>query len=328
MKTPFRQLIIAVGFWFVVLIIYSIVEYYVGEFEDYTFWQILTLRTSAAENYVFGIILGFFILFGMYWGRSENKRQLLASQLLENYEQKEKQRNEVDLLKSQFVANTSHELRTPLQSILGFTKLLLDDKVTDRKKQLEFLAIIDKSSTHLADLVDDLIDASRVEFGEYKLGKDTVSAEHIVLDSIGHVKNLADEKNIVLAWEIPKKLPDLYADRQRINQVMINLLTNAIKFSAENSKIELKASAVEKELLVQITDQGTGIPQEAIPYIFDRFYQVDGSITRDFGGSGLGLYITKQIIDAHKGSIWVDSTVGKGSTFSFTLPLNAEKNGN
>jgi signal transduction histidine kinase len=206
--------------------------------------------------------------------------------------------------------------------------LLLADKVTDKKKQMEFLAIVDRSTRHLADLVDDLIDVSRVESVDIQLGKETVSAEHIILDSIERVNNLAEEKNIVLAWEIPEKLPDLYSDRQRINQVMINLLTNAIKFSAENSKIELKASATEKDLLIQITDQGTGIPQEAIPYIFDRFYQVDGSVTRNFGGSGLGLYIAKKIVDAHKGSIWVESTVGKGSTFSFTFPLDTENNSN
>ena len=132
--------------------------------------------------------------------------------------------------------------------------------------------------------------------------------------------SVANQKNILLSGDIPPTLPDMEVDSQRLRQVMFNLLGNAIKFSNDGDCINVKAEVKNSSLLVQVTDQGVGITEEAMPYLFDKYYQVKN--TTRVGGLGLGLYISKQIIEAHGGQIWADSTEGVGSTFSFTLPLD------
>ena len=230
---------------------------------------------------------------------------------------------EVDRLKSEFIANTSHELRTPLQSVMGFTKLLLSGRVNDPKKQEEFLRIIDQQSEHLVMLIDDLIDVQRLESGRFYVEKDDVRIDEIIAEAVRELGHLASERRIDLVQEVDSSVTPVEADNMRIKQVVVNLLNNAIKFSKDGGKIWLKAKSADGKLLVQVMDQGIGIPKAATHRIFERFYQVDGLLTRKAEGTGLGLYIVKQIVEAHGGRVWVESEEGEGSTFYFTLPIKS-----
>jgi PAS domain S-box-containing protein len=234
----------------------------------------------------------------------------------------EQAKQEIDRLKSEFISNTSHELRTPLQSIMGFTKLMLQGKVPDSETQNEFLGIIDKQSVRLADLINDLLDVSRMESGRFTIQKQSISIDELLKSVAKELDGIAYEKGVAIVRDIPSTIPELEADEKRIRQVVINLLGNAIKFSNENGKIAIRVEISDDNVITSVSDRGIGIPPEAIPHLFDRFYQVDGSMTRTSGGSGLGLYISAQIVEAHGGRIWAESEMGKGSTFSFTLPLS------
>jgi PAS domain S-box-containing protein len=240
----------------------------------------------------------------------------------------EEKLRKIDEMKSEFLSNVSHELRTPLQSISGFTKLIMTGKVPDPETQQEFLQIIDRETTHLGNLINSLLDISRLESGRFQIYKKLVPVYDIFTDSIKMFHSLAREKNITLNVNIPAQLPDMEIDSERMRQVVINLLSNAIKFSDPGSSVNVKASVQDNELLFRVTDHGTGIRKEAMPHLFERFYRAEDETFR--GGTGLGLYISKQIIEAHNGQIKAESKHGEGSTFSFTLPLNnkgGKKNG-
>jgi two-component system, cell cycle sensor histidine kinase PleC len=228
---------------------------------------------------------------------------------------------EVDRRRSEFIATVSHELRTPLQSIMGFTKLMVQDKVPDPMTQTRFLDTIDRESERLAGLIGDLLDASRLEAGKFVLKRQRLSLRDTIRSVIYELFSIINEKAILIVDNIPEGLPEIEADENRIKEVMLNLVSNAIKFSSEGGKITVNAQATHNEILVQIIDQGIGIPAEALPNLFQKFYQINGSDTRIRGGLGLGLYITKQIVEAHGGQIRVESKLNQGSTFSFTLPL-------
>lgn len=230
---------------------------------------------------------------------------------------------EVDHMKSEFFSSISHELRTPLHSILGFTKLMLGGKVPDHKTQVEFLTIIDSQGEHLGKLIGNLLDVSLLESGRFEVRKQLLSIKELIYDALESFYSLAEEKGIVLSKKIAATLPKVEADGERLRQVMNNLISNAIKFSPDGGSIIVKAEDKNNELLVQVIDHGVGIPKEAIPHVFERFYRAEDSMA--LGGTGLGLYITKQIIEAHGGRIWVESEPGKGSTFYFTIPLLPRK---
>jgi len=233
--------------------------------------------------------------------------------------QAEQAREEVDSLKSEFVSNVTHELRSPLHSIKGFTELMLEGKVPDLAIQKEFLSIIDEQSQHLSSLIDNLLDISRLEAGRFSIEKGLTSVQDIIHAAVGSFYGLSTEKGVPITEVIPSTLPDIEADARRIKQVMFNLLSNAIKFSDPGSPVTVKAEAKDGQLLIRVIDRGPGISKEALPLLFSRFHQ-EGYASR-IGGTGLGLHISKQIIEAHGGRIWTKSRLGQGSTFIFTLPL-------
>jgi PAS domain S-box-containing protein len=240
----------------------------------------------------------------------------------------EEKLRKIDQMKSEFLSNVSHELRTPLQSISGFTKLIMTGKVPDPTTQQEFLQIIDTEISHLGNLINSLLDMSRLESGRFQIYKKNVPLCDIICDSLKTLHGLAREKNITINENVPKQLPNMELDSDRMRQVILNLVGNAIKFSESGETIDVKAGVQDGELLFQVIDHGTGIKKEDMVHLFKRFYRAEGETVR--GGTGLGLYISKQIIDAHEGKIWAESKYGEGSTFSFTLPLNnkgGEKNG-
>jgi PAS domain S-box-containing protein len=228
---------------------------------------------------------------------------------------------ELDRLKSEFISDISHELRTPLHSIKGFGKLILDGKVPDPNVQREFLTIIENQSNRLDKLVSNLLDASRLESGRFNINKRRMSMLGTIHETVETLRGVAGGRGMTIKEDIPTALPEIDADKERLEQVMFNLIGNAVKFSNDDDEVTVRAEVKERELLVQVIDHGIGIPQEAMPRLFQRFYRVEASSS--VGGSGLGLYISKQIIEAHGGHIWVESEAGKGSTFSFTVPLGS-----
>ena len=231
---------------------------------------------------------------------------------------------DLDRMKSEFIGAVSHELRTPLHSIRGFNKLMLEGKVTDPQVQQEFLTIAVKQSEHLNSLINDLIDVSSLEAGQFSVRKDPVpDLAELIHGMAQECFSLALEKNIAIVEEVTESLPAVEADRSRLGQVLLNLLNNAIKFSDDDGKVMITAAPEGDQVLFQVRDFGIGIPQEAIPCLFDRFYRVDNSSTRNTGGSGLGLYISRQIVEAHGGRIWAESQPDQGSTFSFTIPVTS-----
>jgi two-component system, OmpR family, phosphate regulon sensor histidine kinase PhoR len=231
---------------------------------------------------------------------------------------------ELDQMKSDFISTVSHELRTPLFSIRGFAKLMLDGKVKDETTRNEFLEIITQQSEQLMNIVNDLLDLSRLDVGRsIDLRIEAVDGAKVVEDALARLAALAAEKHITLDKDLQPSLPLVRADMRRLYQVLINLIGNAIKFTPEGGHVSVRVQVLESPRAMQVTvsDTGIGIPADAIPRLFERFYQVDHSETRKSGGTGLGLYITKQIIEALDGTICIESVLGRGSQFSFRLPL-------
>jgi signal transduction histidine kinase len=231
-------------------------------------------------------------------------------------------RYNLDPMQSEFMSNIVHELRAPLHSILAFTKLLLEDDVSNVETQKEFLSIIVNQSEHLRKLVDELIDISPIESERFDIIKERVAIGKILQSSVRDFSSMAGQKNIVMHEYISPKLPDVEADSQRLRQVMFNLLDNAIKFSNDGGSIDVSAEVEGNDLLVRVTDYGIGMAEEAMKSIFEKYYQVKNT-TRS-GGLGLGLYISRRIIEAHGGRIWAESIEGTGTTFSFTIPLKQD----
>jgi signal transduction histidine kinase len=185
--------------------------------------------------------------------------------------------------------------------------------------QQEMLSIITRNIDRQTNLVNDLLDLSRVESGRLELKFVSVALDTVIADSIEIVKPAAEEKDITLNVELPAGLASVKGDSEKLTQVVINLIFNAIKFTPKHGRITLKAKETDGKVEVDVCDTGIGIPAEDLDKVFDKFYQVDSTLTRETGGTGLGLAICKGLIEAHNGRIWTESELGKGSTFSFTL---------
>jgi signal transduction histidine kinase len=210
-------------------------------------------------------------------------------------------------------------MRTPLHSISGFAKLMLEEDVSDGATRKEFLSIMVQQSESLNKLIDDLSHILYDKSEAFSIHKEPVSSYKIITEAIDSVQGMAEQKKNLISHNLTTSLLEVEADAFRIKQVIINLLTNAIKFSPENRPIFLKAGVRDEELLVQVIDYGIGIPKAELPAIFNRYYQAENR--GDVEGTGLGLYICQQIIQAHGGRIWAESVEGEGSTFCFSLPI-------
>ena len=247
--------------------------------------------------------------------------------LNEELQKRAKELQELDRLKSAFLANMSHELRTPLNSILGFTDVMLeglDGKLTDYMDN--DLRLIQKNGQHLLHLINDVLDMAKIESGRMNLHPEKFTV-HSVLDEVTSITStLASEKNIALFIdEDSDREIEVYADNTRLRQVMINLVNNSIKFTLQG-KIALKVAQLDgARVLISVKDTGIGIPPDKLEAVFQEFTQVDTSTTRKVGGTGLGLPISRRLVDMHGGRLWVESTgiEGEGSTFFVELPLEA-----
>jgi two-component system phosphate regulon sensor histidine kinase PhoR len=223
-------------------------------------------------------------------------------------------------LKEEFVASISHELRTPLASIKGFAELLRKGKAVDQAVQQEFLTRMIHEVDRLMALVNDLLDMSRMESGRLELTLGDVDLAEVIGETFTTLGTLADQKGISLESALSEKPLIVRADRLRLEQVLINLVGNAIKFTDGPKPVRVTAEAGDDTVTVKVIDQGPGIPEEEIPRLFDKFYQVTSSAKRAAKGTGLGLYICRLIVEAHGGHIGVTTELGKGSTFYFTVP--------
>jgi signal transduction histidine kinase len=227
---------------------------------------------------------------------------------------------EVDEMKSQLLSTVSHELRTPLASIKGFaTTLLRDDVEWDDISRREFLAIIDEESDRLGELIGNLLDMSRIEAGTLRIEPEPADLLPIIGGTAAEFRMMTRGHDIEV--RLPAVLPPVMADARRARQVLRNLVENAVKYSPDGGPIVIAARVESGMAQISVSDQGIGIEAHQLPHIFDRFYQVDSASTRKVGGSGLGLSICRAIVEAHHGSLWVESQPGAGSTFTFTLPL-------
>ena len=241
-------------------------------------------------------------------------------------EQKVFEYKELDKLKSNLLSTVSHELRTPLTIIKGYSTMLLDydRRLKDEEKQ-EHLITVDKATDRLTELVDHLLDLSRLEAGLLKLNKQPASISKLMKEAVVEAKLRANAHKILLKTK--KGLPRVSIDARRIRQVLDNLIDNAVKYSVKETIIVIAAQRIESELLISVADQGIGIPAEELEKIFDRMYRIEQRLTPEIGGVGLGLAICKGFVEAHDGRIWVESEPEKGSTFYFSLPLETATEG-
>jgi signal transduction histidine kinase len=226
--------------------------------------------------------------------------------------------------KSQFLANMSHELRTPLNAILGYTELILDNIYGDLPDQVRsVLERVQTNGRHLLGLINDVLDLSKIEAGQLNLSLAEYSLKSMIQTVYVAVESLATEKRLALKIDVSPDLPPGQGDERRLSQVLLNLVGNAIKFT-DAGEVAIRARTVDGSFTVGVHDTGPGISEADQAKIFDEFQQGDTS-TRKKGGTGLGLSIAKKIIEMHGGRLWVESTLGRGSTFSFTIPVNVDR---
>ncbi|GAF80425.1 unnamed protein product, partial [marine sediment metagenome] len=222
--------------------------------------------------------------------------------------------------KSQFLANMSHELRTPLNSIIGYTKLMLDGLEGDiNEEQRDDLQTVYNNGQHLLELINGLLDLSKIEAGKVVLSYETFTISDLLAEVIPTIKPLAGEKGLALSHSVAPNIDFLYADKAKTKQVLINLLGNAVKFTDEGG-VRLNVAESDSEFVFSVIDTGIGIEEEDLEAIFDSFKQVGPAQIAGYEGTGLGLAVSKQFIEMQGGRIWAESERGKGSTLTFTLP--------
>ncbi|MTI21054.1 GHKL domain-containing protein [Fulvivirga sp. RKSG066] len=226
----------------------------------------------------------------------------------------------LEAFRKEFIADVSHELKTPIFAAQGFVHTLLDGAVKDKTVRTKFLKKAAKSLDGLDILVQDLLTLSQIETGDIKMHFEHFDIKSLTEEVFDQLENKAEKKDINLRFE--KGTPTevmVYGDWQRINQVMTNLISNAIKYSSEGSKVTVSFKVLKSQVLITVADNGDGIPKEDIGRIFERFYRVDKSRSREKGGTGLGLAIVKHIMEGHNSRVDVKSKLGHGSEFSFRL---------
>jgi two-component system sensor histidine kinase BarA len=229
---------------------------------------------------------------------------------------------ELDRLKSNFLATMSHELRTPLTSVIGYSEMMLEGLGGPlTAEQREYLGIIMEKGENLLQLITSILDISKIEAGRVRLVLSEVDVGTVMRDAVATVLPLARKKGLKVACE-PPKVARIQADRDKVRQCLVNLCSNAVKFTPAGGQITVSAEAAAgARVAIHVTDSGIGIAEEHLERVFDVFYQVDGSSTREYGGAGLGLAIVRSFVEAHGGEVRVRSRPGEGSVFSVVLPV-------
>lgn len=228
------------------------------------------------------------------------------------------ERKEIDRLKDDLVSTVSHELRTPLSSLRGFVELLLQREFSPEKRK-QFLTIIHDESLRLTRLINDFLDLQRMASGRQMYAFETIDVTRFLQDRVALLSGESADQTLQLT--ITEPLSPVRADVDRLHQVLTNLVSNAWKFSPPHSPVTVGAYQRGKDVVFSVKDHGAGIPADALPHLFRKFFRVDNRATREVGGTGLGLALVKEIVEAHYGQVWVESEVGLGSTFFFSLPI-------
>jgi len=255
----------------------------------------------------------------------EEKVRTATAELVHQNELLQRQRVELEqasALKSQFIANVSHEFRTPLNAILGHTSMLLEGVLGELPaSQLRALGKVDTNARHLLSIIDDILDIARIESGRLPLHLGAINIGELVTDVVTQVEPLIKRSRVSVLVKVPPRVPPLHSDRQKVKQIVLNLLTNALKFTPKGS-ITVKVTYEKRsdKVCIAVADTGIGIARADQEKVFEDFRQADSSLTREYGGAGLGLSICRRLAGMLDGSITLESRLGKGSTFTFTLP--------
>ncbi len=228
----------------------------------------------------------------------------------------------LERVRQDFVANVSHEFRTPLTAIQGFAETLLNGALEDTEHRRRFVEIIRDHAARLARLTEDLLKLSRIEAGQLTLEFRPVSVFQLAESCLETARLKAGPKQIAILADITEDLPLVRGDANRLQEVLQNLLDNAVQYTPDGGSIALSAEAIENQVVITVADTGIGIPQAEQTRIFERFYRVDAARSREAGGTGLGLSIARHIVDAHGGRLWLESSVGEGSMFHFSIPIS------
>lgn len=229
---------------------------------------------------------------------------------------------EASRTKSEFLSNVTHELRTPLNAIMGFSDLLqesIEDKLNDNQRK--YLNNIIAGGKDLLDVINNILDVSNIEAGKTNLELEDIHLEGLIQDVMTEMSSFASKKNIALQMELDPQVKSIRVDRNKLQQILINLVSNAIKFGKEKGFVKIRSKQMHDTLHIEVIDNGIGISTEDQQRLFKPFIQLDSSSTRKYKGNGIGLYIVKQFVDLHGGNVWLESEIGKGSTFTFTISL-------
>lgn len=240
-------------------------------------------------------------------------------------ERKNEELEQASRAKTLILSTATHELKTPLTSILGYVERLLhkQDRVGQlNERQQRYVETVERNAHRLQLLVDDLLDVSRIESGGFELDIMELNIRREIEEVAASMPGQLSERHVDLVVDIPTDLPEVRGDRFRVSQVLTNLVSNAVKYSPVDSTVTIRASAMAGEMQLDVVDKGIGISPADQSQLFSKFFRVDNSFTREVSGTGLGLFITKAIVEAHGGRVWVESEDGVGSTFSFTIPLS------
>jgi two-component system phosphate regulon sensor histidine kinase PhoR len=225
----------------------------------------------------------------------------------------------LESMRRDFVANVSHELRTPVTAIRSAAETLIDGAVNDPPAAQAFVGIIDRNAQRLQSLVEDLLDLSRIESRGFRLSFEPIELKPIFSQVVGLFRERASKKNVQIEERVLGTLPRVRADRRALEHVLTNLIDNAVKYCGSGTKVSLGVAASADGVTVSVSDDGPGIDERHLPRVFERFYRVDAGRSREVGGTGLGLSIVKHLVEAMGGSVSVESKLGVGTTFFFTL---------
>jgi signal transduction histidine kinase len=242
------------------------------------------------------------------------------NEMAEELQRRAGERDQLDRMKDEFVLTASHELRSPLTSVQGFAELLLLEREKLSPKQAETVEVILDNTRHLVRLLNDLLDLARSDAGRLTIRPEPTEAASLIEDAVRTMRAQLDAREQALSLEVDSDLPWIEADRDRIRQVLVNLLTNAHEYCPQGARIEVKARRAGADIEIDVIDDGPGIPEQQLEHIFERFTRGDAGETQRVGGTGLGLAISKSLVELHGGTIAAMSTPGAGSTFYIRLP--------
>jgi len=250
-------------------------------------------------------------------GEDITERKMMEDKLSKAYEELKS----LDRMKNEFLSNVSHELKTPLISIMGYGEVISDGTIgVLNEEQAKAMEVIVRNSKRLRRLIESLLDLSIAQSGKTKYRFNLLQINEIIDSAILDISAQAKKKSIRIEKKIPANLPSINGDRNHLIKLLIYLIDNAVKFTPSGGLITVTVCEEEKKLHIMVSDDGIGISKEAIPYVFKLFRQVDGSTKRRYQGAGMGLYLCKMIVAAHKGDIWASSTEGVGTTIHVSLP--------